>query len=241
MKYKKGTFVIVPNKERLRGKPSEYLAIFFWLCAYANDNGTCFPSRQKLAFDCGVTDRTIDKYVEMLVADGLIEKKKRKNKTTNEYTSNLYSILQFNGVAKRTTVPLVKTVTQPSEAGDPTGGEPNIPITVSNINYTNLTTPQPEVEQGTYSFEEEMQKLFNQGWKGNKIIWLYITWRKLRPTNQKQFDSEVGRNKQFVKNLTGYDSEQVEKTFEYCQEKWGEYWSLKAVVNNISLVASGKI
>lgn len=139
MKYKKGSFVVVPNLESIRGKPPEYLSVFFWLCTYSNNDGTCFPSRAKLAKDCGLTDRTVDKYIELLIEDKLIEKKKRKNKTTGEWLSNLYQIMLPQRVAKKKTVEIGNIITQGGEDNHSTHSETNIPITIPNINYTNLT------------------------------------------------------------------------------------------------------
>jgi len=230
MKYKKGTFVIVPNKERLRSKPTEYQTIFFWLCAYSNENGTCFPSRTKLANDCGLTDRTIDKYVEKLVSDGLIEKKRRKNKGTNEYTSNLYQILFYNGAVKRKT--------QLSERNDPTSGERNIPITVSNSNYNNLTSsPLKKEDKKSFSFEEEMDKLKNSAWKPKKIIYFYFLKKNFKFENQIQFDAEYQRNLRPAISLQGYNSTQVEQTIDYLEQK-GLEWRLETIGRNISNVVN---
>lgn len=231
MKYKKGTFVIVPNKDRLRGKPTEYQCIFFWLCAYSNENGTCFPSRTKLASDCGITDRTIDKYIDMLISDGLIEKKKRKNKETNEYTSNLYQILFYNGVAK--------VVTPPSETNHPTPSEPNIPITVSNTNYTNLTNKQPEV---VFSFEEEMKKLSKSNYKPNKIIHLFIVRKKWKFDNAKQWKTIMGRLIKSAQALEGYSGRDIDEAILYCDREYGNKfnWGLETVLKIIPNIANLK-
>lgn len=135
MKYKKGTFVVIPNINILRGKSPEYLSVFFWLCSYANESGVCFPSRKRLAEDCGLTDRTIDKYLELLIEDSILEKKLRKKRGTKENITNLYQILLKERVANKKK--------QPSENNNTTCGETNNTVTIPNINYTNLTITLP--------------------------------------------------------------------------------------------------
>jgi hypothetical protein len=131
MKYKKGTFVVVPNLDILDGKPTELQTLFMWLCSYANDDGQCFPSRKALASKCGVTIKTMDKYLNILIELGLIEKTLRKKVGTKENTSNLYQVIVVD--------------IQPSVNDTTTGSHPNDPVTIPSINYTNLTIIQPEV------------------------------------------------------------------------------------------------
>jgi hypothetical protein len=140
MKYKKGTFVVVPNLEVLSGKPLEAQALFMWLCSYSNEDGVCFPSRKKLAQRCGFTVKTLDKYMKVLVSIGVVQKQIRKKEGTKENTSNLYQIL-INEEGS----PLPDGNIDTCE--DPTGSPQNNPVTISNSNYTNLTQLQPEVVQ----------------------------------------------------------------------------------------------
>lgn len=110
----------------LEKKPPELQVIFLWICHFANDEGQCFPSRSALAKKCGVSVRTVDKYIIQLIELGLIEKTKRRKRGSVENTSNLYQVVLLSAP------PSANNNTTPS-AGD-------IPITISNINYTNLTT-----------------------------------------------------------------------------------------------------
>lgn len=91
-KYKKGTFVIVPNLELLNGKPAVYQAIFMWLNKYADEDGICFPTRAKLATNVGSTKETVDKYIALMEEDGIITKTIRRKAGSKENTSNLYQI-----------------------------------------------------------------------------------------------------------------------------------------------------
>ena len=128
MKYKKGTFVVVPNTDYLMGKPQAQQLLFFWLCYHADEDGRCFPSRGKLAKEMGCTNKTVDNYIKVLEEDGVIEKTVRRKEGTKENKSNLYQILQVENVE-----------TLPSETTDPTPSEPSDPVTIPNTNYTHLT------------------------------------------------------------------------------------------------------
>jgi DNA-binding transcriptional MocR family regulator len=94
MKYEKGTFTTVPNKEALRGLDPQAQVLFMWLCAYADGEGVCFPSISRLAEDCGMAERTVDARIKLLESEGFIEKINRTNngkKTSNEYQSMIVS------------------------------------------------------------------------------------------------------------------------------------------------------
>lgn len=93
MKYKKGTFVTVPNKDILKGEKTTTQAIFFWICDYANKQGKCFPSRERLAKDTGLKSvRSVDKYLNRLEKIELITKTARFKKNSKEKDTNLYQI-----------------------------------------------------------------------------------------------------------------------------------------------------
>ena len=91
MKYEKGTFITVPNKNALRGLDTQSQALFVWLCAYADDEGQCFPSIKRLAKDCRTSRDTIIRRLAVLCDKGLLEKRARYN--DGQQTSNLYQIM----------------------------------------------------------------------------------------------------------------------------------------------------
>jgi DNA-binding transcriptional MocR family regulator len=87
MKYKKGTFAIIPNIQLLHELPCEAQVIFMHLCFFSDENGTCYPSRQTLADRSNLNIKTIDKYLSLLIDKGIIKKKQRRLKS-KEYTSH---------------------------------------------------------------------------------------------------------------------------------------------------------
>lgn len=230
MKYKKGTFVVIPNTEYFKGKPSLSLSIFFWLCYHADEEGICFPTRKKIAEYAGVDIKTVDKYIKILETDGLIEKTTRKKQDSMENTSNLYQLVL------------------PSERGFATGGSSNGAETIPIINYTNLSTsPEGETQEIPpfkekvlpleFSYEKELKKLSESKWKPDKIIALFWMRKKWKFENAKQFKSERGRQLKPAQALEGYNSHQIEKAFEYCEDNYNNFpWGLETCLKVISKV-----
>jgi len=93
-RFNKGEFILVPNKSVLKGMKPQLQCLFMWLCEYSDiDDSTCYPSRKRLASDCGVSLRTIDGYIKELIEAGLISKENRFS--DNEKLTNLYTVLEL--------------------------------------------------------------------------------------------------------------------------------------------------
>jgi hypothetical protein len=134
MKYEKGSFVVIPNKQHLRGCPAEMQSIYFWICEHADNDGQCFPTRKTLARESGVNIKTLSKYIKLLVDRGFLSVVNRVNNFTKEKTSNLYQILLVDtkgGVGPKTDLGRVKN--------GPTPRVKNGPRTISSINSKHLT------------------------------------------------------------------------------------------------------
>lgn len=88
-KYEKGSFIVTPNAQRLKGLPTHSQVVYVWLSFFSNQDGTCFPSRKTLAEYCGIKKiQTLDKYIKILVDKGFVKKEKRFKDSSQ--TSNLY-------------------------------------------------------------------------------------------------------------------------------------------------------
>ena len=94
MKYQKGSFITVPNSAGLHATAQ---CLFMWLCQHANQDGTCYPSRQRLAALCNVSVDMVDKMMKLLVSNGLVAKTVRKEPNKDNKT-NIYEVL-VGGVA----------------------------------------------------------------------------------------------------------------------------------------------
>ena len=154
MKYKPGTFVLVPNLNQLSGKPSEMQVIYMWLCTYADDDGRCFPSRRTLAKESGCNIKTVDKYIQQLVDDGFIEKENRGIEGSKQKLSNFYTMLLLEGGSAENGSTLVPK----TEVG---GSTKNGAVTISNNNYNNITILEEEdkpLQEVKNSLPEELGK-----------------------------------------------------------------------------------
>lgn len=85
MRFKKGDYFIVPNREHLSGLDPQTQTVFMWLCARADNDGRCFPSFTNLEKTCGMSRPTISNRVEKLEKLGFIKKKVGNYTTSNSY------------------------------------------------------------------------------------------------------------------------------------------------------------
>lgn len=130
MTYEKGTFTVVPNSKIIQTLPIEARSIYLAICIFADSDGTCFPSRKALARASGIkSERTLDKYVEVLVLSGIISKQLRKKSGSKENTSNMYTINMLP-TPDTETVPAHHTSTVPA---------PDNTETISTLTIPNLT------------------------------------------------------------------------------------------------------
>jgi DNA-binding transcriptional regulator YhcF (GntR family) len=90
-KFKKGTFLVIPNKQAIMGMSPINQTIYFWICNFADDEGVCFPSVTKLAKCAGVSARTVNRAIKALEEKELLAKEQRFEQ--NRQTSNKYQIL----------------------------------------------------------------------------------------------------------------------------------------------------
>lgn len=149
MRYDKGTFIVVPNRESLAGLPPHVQSVFLWLCFHSNQEGECFPSRSTLAAEAGVSVRTVDSSLKVLEQKGFIEKKNRVE--GNEKISNLYTVL-VGGVEQEVRY-LAQEVHQgsaPVARGGSAGGahrtKSNIEPKPSNYSFEDFWSDYPRKE-----------------------------------------------------------------------------------------------
>lgn len=71
--------------------PSRAKQVMFYLINRANGDGTCFPSVKTIASDCGVSTRTIQRTMKVLLEYGFVKKDSRFREKGSQ-TSNLYTL-----------------------------------------------------------------------------------------------------------------------------------------------------
>lgn len=87
--------------------PSRAKQVMFYLINRANGEGTCFPSVKTMASDCGVSTRTIQRTMKVLVETGFVKKDSRFREKGSQ-TSNLYT-LQYQSVVNNVDEKKVKS------------------------------------------------------------------------------------------------------------------------------------
>jgi len=260
MKYKTGTFNLIPNKEYLKGKPAEMQSIYFWIVDHANKDGQCFPGRNTIAKESGCGVRTVDKYLKQLEEEGFLTKTLRHKKDSKELSSNMYQLLLIEDIEE--VLPFLPPgLTQ----NDTTGLTQKSTVTIPNELYPLTTYKAPTVREGnltqkekkaqeqalkkteklrvrtelenSYTFNAEMEKLKVGAWKGDRIIYLYWLKKGVKFDNLLQFEIAKKKETRPASLLLGYNSDQVEKAIEYCEENYTKYpwnlWTVGKVIINV--------
>tara|TARA_R110000868_G_scaffold363247_1_gene625512 strand:+ start:217 stop:897 length:681 start_codon:yes stop_codon:yes gene_type:complete len=177
MKYERGSFIVVPSREKLRGMPVPAQALYMWLCAYANETGECFPARSTLARDCDCSLNTVDRMTQLLVDRGLLEVSKRiKN---GENMTNLYTVVIWGGSP---------TGEQPSPT-DRQGVAPQIDKELNPV-LTQTTVSGDKLRVETFSLKEDEaerpQKITNAGYE-SLLKWAESTHGRRFTARTKQY------------------------------------------------------
>ena len=120
--FDKGTFILVPDKEALRGRPPLEQLVAIWIGDYGLTDA--FPSRKTIAEDCGVSVKSVDRAIAKLEHDGILIKRKRKNSNGGD-TSNSYSRVMGGG-----------NMSLGSDKNDTGGSDKNDTLTTPNIELT---------------------------------------------------------------------------------------------------------
>ncbi len=91
MIYEKGSFTTVPIK-MVEGMDAQSQVVFMHICKYLNDEGSCWPSMNRLAKDCGMSRRTVQRRIDLLVEKNVLSTEKR-HREDGSYTSSLYRVV----------------------------------------------------------------------------------------------------------------------------------------------------
>lgn len=89
MYYEKWTFIVVPNIQKLEWKDPILQILYVWMCKYANEDGICFPSINKLANNCWVSRDTITRKIKDMEELGILLRERRFDnweEKTSKYT-----------------------------------------------------------------------------------------------------------------------------------------------------------
>jgi DNA-binding Lrp family transcriptional regulator len=146
MKYKKGSFITIPNIEKLKELDAYSQALFIWMCYHSNQDGFCFPSRKKLAEESGMSLASVKRSIKKLEDKGVIKKTTRKKGKKN--MTNLYEIIILRVGSERTQGGSERT----QGVGSERAGELN-PVSLTKSTEVALT-------QKTEKFIKELKEVF---------------------------------------------------------------------------------
>jgi hypothetical protein len=233
-KYKKGSYVVIPNKEILRGKKAAFQSIYFWICEHANENGTCYPGRTRLADEAGVDIKTVDKYLQEMVSIGLLSVTNRFKKNSKEKDTNLYQIMvvEEEEVLPKTEVPTPEN----GWTGSPENGAVTQSIRTQSNNNTSETSSVP------FKWEEKRDKMMEKEGSDMDIIATFLEEKKLIPKNSAELTGYIKRYRKIAQDIVpfvGSDFKRFWKAIEICKEesfRLGYDWKLETVYKKITTI-----
>ncbi len=231
-KYRKGSYIVIPNKGILRGKKAAFQSVYFWICEHSNENGTCYPGRARLANEAGVDIKTVDKYLQEMVTLGLLTVTNRFKKNTKEKDTNLYQIM----VVEEEVLP--KTVLPPTENGATPPPE-NGAVTQSNLTQPNNNT---ETSSAVFDWERIQESMMEKEGSDMDILATFLIEKKLIPKNGAELTGYIKRYRKVAQDIKPFIGEKFErfwKAVEICKEesyRLGYNWDLTTVYKKITKI-----
>ncbi len=173
MKYEKGSFIVVPNRQMLSGMKGPVQAVYLWLCFHSNQDGTCYPSVNTLSREAGVSKKMVNKAIKTLETAGILQKENRENENKEKLT-NLYTIIIGGGDGSEST-PVAKT-TLPRVENAPTPRVENAPRTVSSIKLKELNSniSKESFEKFWEAYGKKVGKVNSMRVWQSKELWRHI-------------------------------------------------------------------
>ena len=240
IKYEKGTFNIVPNKDKLKGKPAEMQAIYFWICDHANEKGTCFPSRNLLASESGCNIKTVDKYIEQLINEGFMTKLTGSKVDSRRNNSNFYQVLIVGSTKNSGSGSTKNGATGSTENGaviipinntQLTQYEAKASTLVENHSTKALTYIDGKPPTREFKFKEYMAALENSDDRKKRIIAFFWKAKRITYSSLAEANSAFKRNLRAAKELAEFTNPKIKAAIEICEEKHSDVnWGLETVL-----------
>lgn len=112
--------------------------IYIVLIRYSDEESCCFPSYRTISKKAGCSERQVSNVLKKLEEKGLLIRKNRKRKGSNEKESNLYVLLSVKQEVQHTMPNVRNEVLNPTACGA-VHVRNEVPSNKTNINKTNLT------------------------------------------------------------------------------------------------------
>lgn len=237
MKYIKGDYFIVPNRDFLRGKPANYRSVYVALCVYANEDGECFPSIKTICETASVSKNNLKSIIDQMVADGVLAKTNRMDGKENK--SNLYQIMLMGGGSNgvqgggsnegqgwvksgNVTIstelePISKDIGQVVSKSKKAG---KIPTPISPAESQDLIS-RLHTNFGRADYEE--------------LISEYMKRRKMVFKTREAFYETVNRHRKIAKKLVeSFMVKDIVKGIEQAQKRFADEWTLETVLKMLT-------
>ncbi|MGV2128109.1 helix-turn-helix domain-containing protein [Agrobacterium vitis] len=203
---------------RQRGlKPAAKLVLWQLCDRYHPDNG-CFPSQERLAYDCELSRSSLNVQLEALEEAGLIARRQRRQQGSNRQQSTFYSFaFERDFVAKASEKPCPDSGHGQEEAVSRKTGEPcpeNGESRVQNLDSNSVREPvrEPVTERereresaedkpGTAEFEKRVQRFCNgdgyvegewRKWAASTLGYIMRQFANL--SSEERLEAEKGRD-----------------------------------------------
>lgn len=231
-KYKKGSFTIIPNKNILYGQKAALQSIYFWLCEHANENGTCYPGRTRLAFESGTNIKTVDKYLKEMVLLGILTVTNRFKKKTKD--TNLYQLMIVEDKEKEGVIP---NLGLPYTKNGPTPSAENGPLT-----QPILTQPNNTETSSVFNWEKSKEHMMSKEGSDMDIIATFLDEKKLVPATSAELTGYIKRYRKVAKDIApflGKDFDRFWKAVEMCKEeskRLNYEWNLETIYKKITKI-----
>lgn len=190
--------------------PQGQKMVLLALCDHANDDGTCFPSQEKLAQKCSTTDDTVGRHIKWLKKHGVLSSERRQ--VGRKRLSDLY-IISLENYRK-----------------EPKKQEPDN-LEGSNLEGSNLPPQEPDNLEGCFKEEppfepsvlkkEKYKKEKNQKTEKHRLPDDWVLSEKNR-----QYAKEIGFDDSFISLLAEgfadyWHSEDAKNPF---KSDWDSNW-----------------
>ena len=170
-------------------------AIYAYFCSYTGAGNTCFPSRQKICYDLGISKERFSKHLASLITYGYIKVEQTKGKGSNRFARNLYTLLDRVGPCacapcckKQDTESkkIEKTPPEPCLCFPDTGNTPTKSNSIKNNNNINIypSLAQKPIEDNYVEKKKSDQKQIPKVKDLEsefKTIWIHIQTKKAKP------------------------------------------------------------
>lgn len=235
--------------------------IYASLCRHSDKSGACFPSKETLAKELKISQRSVYNGLRKLEEFGIITISNQTKRKKGFFKNNIYTL---QDKSRWENIDIITSMQAPDTHGMEAPGARDrrhelpskedtykldttlreAPRAEGNYEQTEpmalVAPPQAEVlipkEEVPFSYVHELEALKNGGKNGSrkdfKIIALYWIRKRRVYENRVQFNEALRRELRPAKALMGYTKRQLEEVMDYCDNTF-DLWTLETIGKRI--------